>query len=272
MPHTEEEWRKIADGFQHTWQFPNCIGALDGKHIKIKPPPKSGSMYFNYKSYFSIVLMALVDADYKFVYVDVGCQGRISDGGVFRESSLNSALERNLLNIPSPQTLPERDVSVPFVVVADDAFPLKAHIMKPYSQRGLDMSKRIFNYRLSRARRVVENAFGILANRFRVYESAFPLLPEKVEKIVLATCVLHNFLRSKSSARAIYTPPDILDREDPKTHEVRGGSWRESSSNGMVAVARQSGNRPPTAAKDIQDELKDYFNEQGKVDWQWNLA
>ena len=145
--------------------------------------------------------------------------------------------------------------------------------MKPYGQRGLDMNKRIFNYRLSRARRVVENAFGILANRFRVYESAFPLDPEKVEKIVLATCVLHNFLRSKSLARAIYTPSDSLDKEDPKTHEVRDGSWRDDSApNGMVAMARQCGNRPPTAAKDIQDELKSYFNEQGQVNWQWQLA
>ena len=72
--------------------------------------------------------MALVDADYKFLYVDVGCNGRISDGGVFRHSSLSSALENNDLNVPK-----ERMGFLPYVVVADDAFPLKTYLTKPYA-------------------------------------------------------------------------------------------------------------------------------------------
>ena len=83
FPHTEEEWKAVAKGFQDRWNFPNCLGALDGKHIAIRPPRNSGSTFFNYKHSFSIVLMALVDADYKFIYCDVGCNGRVSDGGVF---------------------------------------------------------------------------------------------------------------------------------------------------------------------------------------------
>ena len=73
---------------------------MDGKHVQLKCPVNSGSYYFNYKSSFSIVLLALVDADYKFLYVDVGCNGRVSDGGVFRNSALSSALSLNTLNIP----------------------------------------------------------------------------------------------------------------------------------------------------------------------------
>ena len=130
----------------------------------IKPPSNSGSYYFNYKHSFSVVLLAVVDADYKFLYIDVGCNGRISDGGVFRNSTLSTALEQNTLNIPPPKPLPGKTQPIPYMIVADDAFPLKEYIQKPYSQIGLTIEKRIFNYRLSRARRIVENAFGILVN------------------------------------------------------------------------------------------------------------
>ena len=88
VPSTEEEWKRTVAEFLGKWNFNNCIGALDGKHIVIKPPPNSGSYYFNYKHSFSKVLLGLVDASYKFIYVDIGCNGRVSDGGVFRNCKL----------------------------------------------------------------------------------------------------------------------------------------------------------------------------------------
>lgn len=100
------------------------IGALDGKHVVIQKPKRSGSLYYNYKGTFSIVLMALLDADCKFIYFDVGCNGRISDAGVFRNCSLSRALESNSFNLPGPEPLPGRNMDVPYVIVADDAFPL----------------------------------------------------------------------------------------------------------------------------------------------------
>ena len=129
----------------------------------------SGSYYFTYKGIFSIVLLGLVDADYKFIYVDIGCNGQISDGRVFRNSTLSSALKENKLNIPRPRIVGDRENLLPYVVVADDTFQLQQHIMKPYSSRNLTNEQRIFNYHLSRVRRTVENAFGILANRFGVF-------------------------------------------------------------------------------------------------------
>lgn len=163
---------------------------MDGKHIRIKKPSNSGSYYYNYKNWFSIVLLAVVDANYQFVLVDVGCNGRISDGGVYQNSTISLAFEENTLNIPKPRSLTENSMPIPFMIVADDAFPLKKYIQKPYSQIGLTTEKRIFNYRLSRARRIVENAFGILANRFRVFMSPIGIGPEKAEKIVSASCYI----------------------------------------------------------------------------------
>ena len=194
VPSSSPEWREIAEQFEQKWNFPNCIGSMDGKHIMIRPPPNSGSYYFNYKHSFSIVLLAVVDADYKFTYVDIGCNGRISDGGVFRNCALSGALEENTLNIPHPTSLPGKTHPIPYMIVADDAFPMKEYLLKPYSQIGLTRARRIFNYRLSRARRIVENSFGILANRFRVFMQPIALAPEKVEAIVMACCCLHNFL------------------------------------------------------------------------------
>lgn len=84
----------MAQKFNDSWNHPNCIGALDGKHVAIEAPRNGGSMYFNYKKFHSIVLMGLCDADYNFLYIDVGKQGRMSDGGVFKRTDLAEAMEK----------------------------------------------------------------------------------------------------------------------------------------------------------------------------------
>ncbi|GFW63178.1 putative nuclease HARBI1 [Trichonephila clavipes] len=88
VPTTVEEWKKIEKVFLQRWNFPRCCGAIDGKHVLIKRPPGSGSVYYNYKKTYSIILFAMVDADYCFTYVDVGGNGRANDSAVFRNSSL----------------------------------------------------------------------------------------------------------------------------------------------------------------------------------------
>lgn len=159
-PTSEDEWRKIAEGFDLKWQFPHCLGAIDGKHIFIQPPANSGSTFYNYKSRFSILLMAVVDANYKFIYTNVGVQGRVSDGGLFAQSDLRAALDERKLNLPPAKALPNTNIIMPYAFVGDEAYPLRNDLLKPYPHRRLQPEQRIFNYRVSRARRVVENAFG----------------------------------------------------------------------------------------------------------------
>ena len=126
MPQSEEEWKHVADDFQNKWQFPYCLGAVDGKHIKIykKKTPNSGSRYFNYKGTFNVVLMAIVDANYELLMADVGRNGRISDGGVIRNTLFHDKLIKGELNISPPARLPGSDKTVPFVFISDEAFQL----------------------------------------------------------------------------------------------------------------------------------------------------
>ena len=164
-PMTPAAWEEVAEGFARRWNFHNCLGAVDGKHVAIRCPGNSGTFYYNYKGFHSIVLMAVADANYKFLYVDIGANGICSDGGVFRETGLCKAVEGGRAGVPPPTPLPNDTQPIPYAFVGDDAFGLRTWMLKPYPQRGLSNSKRIFNYRLSRARRVVENAFGILSHR-----------------------------------------------------------------------------------------------------------
>ena len=175
LPDTQEEWKIIEHETRRLWQFPNCIGAADGKHIAIIHPSNSGSEFYNYKGFFSIVLLAIVDYDYKFIFTDVGCQGRVE---YIETVYFIVRPNENLLESPPDKSLPvsnnpyydaKNTEPMPYVFLGDDAFPLGKHCLKPYSQSGLTPIKRIFSYRLSRMRRVTENAFGILTNRFRVF-------------------------------------------------------------------------------------------------------
>lgn len=142
-------WKTIADRYNELWNLSNCVGSIDGKHIRIKAPVNSGSSFFNYKGYFSIVLMAIADADGKFITIDVGEYGRNSDSKVLKESAFGQLLFKKNLNLPENACLPheENDPTFPYYFVADEAFPLLDNVMRPYPRRSLTNTKRIFNYR-----------------------------------------------------------------------------------------------------------------------------
>jgi len=124
---------KIANDFYRRTQFPNCIGAVDGKHVRIKMPTGSGSLFYNYKYFFSILLLALVDANYCFIAVNIGAVGKSSDSNVFKKSNIRRKLESNQLGIPGSRPLPndENGKCMPFVIMGDEAFALSEHVLRP---------------------------------------------------------------------------------------------------------------------------------------------
>lgn len=271
MPHTQQEWLTVAQGFETLWNFPNCVGSMDGKHIILQAPINSGSEYHNYKDFFSIVLFALVDANYNFLFVDIGCQGRISDGGVFQNSQMYRKIADNTLNLPPAKPLPERHIDTPYVFVADNAFPLTEHIMKPYSGTHPKGSvERIFNYRLSRARRVVENVFRIISSVFRLLRKPLLLDPNKAQIIVMAIVCLHNFLKKSKTSHNIYIPPGAVDSEEEG--RLTSGSWRNSRDVDCFENIRNVPRRATVSAKDIRKEMAEYFTTVGVVPWQNEYA
>ncbi|XP_048515810.1 protein ALP1-like isoform X2 [Athalia rosae] len=162
-PLTTRDWLKIANDFDKCWQFPHCIGAIDGKHIQIQCPDNSGSLFYNYKNHHSIVLLGICDANYLFLFVDIGAFGRRSDGGIFRDSQMGQKFEKRKMNVPEAELLTIDGMLLPYVLVGDEAFQLTNYLLRPYPGRGgLDIDKSIFNYRLSRARRTIGNSFGLL--------------------------------------------------------------------------------------------------------------
>ncbi|XP_041437218.1 protein ALP1-like [Xenopus laevis] len=242
-PPDENTWINIAED-----NFPNCLGALGGKHIRVTMSFKNGSKYFNYKKYFSVVLLATVDANYCFTIIDVGSYGSTGDASAFRNSAMGCRLSEGALRLPLPKPLPGTAApSMPYVFVGDDVFGLAENIMRPYpgSQRAIE--KRVFNYRLSRARRMVECTFGILSNKCCVFHTSIQLEPDFVDIIIKACCVLHNFVRLR----------DRYNYQDTLTDDIPDIDWATV--------------RGPTGGMRVRDQFANYFmSPDGVIPWQLN--
>ena len=250
LPHpTEDGWKAIAEKFMRKTQFPNCLGAVDGKHVHIKAPPRSGSLFRNYKHGFSIILMAIADADCKFVLVDVGHLGANSDGGIWKHGEMGQRVKNNDLGFPKPAPIEgyEHAGDFPFVLVGDEAFSLHDNMMRPYAGRRdcvnlMPKDESIFNYRLSRARRVVENAFGLLAMRWQIFTRPMNIHPENATLVVQACLALHN---------AFHEPGTTVGSMRARLHT-------NTAVPHLPGLTRFGGNAKDRY-KAIRDAFKDYF-------------
>lgn len=209
------------------------------------------------KKFFSIVLLATCDARYRFTHIDLGAYGNQSDGGekqlktlfnminnktllnlgIFQLSKFGKRLLTKNLPIPPPTNLPNTQLKIPHFFVGDAAFPLGINIMRPYPGALLPNDKEIFNKRLSRARRTIENAFGILVSRWRVLLTTLHLFPENAEKVVLSCVTLHNFIMLNDTSS--YTPNNYVDWED-SNGEFQNGLWRNDIGSNIPSISPSS--------------------------------
>ena len=167
------------------------------------------------------------------------------------------------LNIPEET----QDNQLPYVFIGDEAFALREGFLMPYNQRALTHDRCIYNYRLSRARRIVENAFGISVARFRIFRTAMSLKLENIEAVVMACCVLHNFLCRKSASS--YTPPECFDSEDFQSGTTTPGL--ETNEEAMPSLNISANRNISEKAKISREKFTTYFNGAGRVYWQENF-
>lgn len=260
MPNAEK-WKSIASRFLEVWQLPNCLGAIDGKHIRIQKFPNSGSTNYNYKDFHSIVLLGCCDADGFFTMIDCGFAGRNSDGGIFRVSTLGRLLDCPNNGIPVGSQLPH-DISgneFPYYFVADNAFPQKRNIMRPYPERNINNTKRIYNYRLSRGRKSIECVFGMITQKFQVLMTPIRCKNyDTVTSIVKCICILHNFIRKRDGIP--YACNSTTDND--KLMNI-----------GNAPAAEHLDIRPTASPHQLRDYLANYFlKPQAALPWQYNYC
>ena len=242
--------------------MPHTIGCIAGKRICIECPRLNGTLYYNYKGFFSMVLRAFCDANYYFTLV-LGQYRSNNDSGVLANSQMGQMSEDELLHVP-PGTKSQKDDlhDCHYFLLGGEIFLLKKWLMRSF---------RIYNYRHSRACRVIENCFGILSARFRILQKPIRASVENAEKYVLACFALYNYLRLTDNAH--YTPVGFIDSEDKHGNFVPG-EWRSQNESAVQSGSFQSisavqGFRSRVDALEVRNRLKNYLNRNERsVSWQ----
>lgn len=203
--------------------------------------------------------MAISGAKQEFLMVDIGAPGRHSDGGVFAHSAMGKRFQNNTMFVPPPEKVSEFGPELPYVLVGDEAFALQEFLMKPYLRRNnLSLKERVFNYRLSRARRIVETSFGIISAVWRIFKTPLRTqLPTSI-KIIKACACLHNF---------------ILKYDPNRLRIINTADSKDAYENCFTDLPLQEENGPMVqgAAKSRED-FASYFLTTGALKFQWNKA
>lgn len=189
--------------------------------------------------------------------MDIGSEGRQCDSTIFQNSELGKRFYDKSLQLPAAKYVLNSNIKLPYVLVADEAFPLTTFMMRLYPRNNLDMRKKIFNYRLN-ARRSIECAFGILAARWRIYGKPIIASMLTTRKIIQATTVLHNYV--------------ILTEKNLHVTQTRYSNFtpqdRVVISEGLRNLSRNRSSNPE--AKKIRENFADFFNTIGALPWQWD--
>ena len=201
---SEQDFTEAMVDMNQLWQFPWCWGAIYGCHIPIQCPPggeEACKEYHNFKNFFSIVMMAIVDAAARFMWVSVGFPGNSHDSIIFQSTQLWSDIMEKKVIPEISQNIQGTDIYP--MILGDSAFPFRIWLMKPYSNAVLSAEQHYY----SRARMVSE----------RVLYRKSSCQPDAVKCIALACVVLHNICIDMGDSL-----PSQLDlTEDPAQHRRR---------------------------------------------------
>ena len=180
--------------------------------------------------------------------------------------------ELNRLGLPEPNHLQGCNFSpLPYYLLGDEIFPLKDWLIRPYPGKSMTEEHQIYNYRHSRARRVIENTFGILTTRWRMFSTPIKASVSNTEKYVLACLALHNYLRQTNNA--VYTPTGFVDSENA-VGDIMPGAWRagqtaNSMDSALGELPKIRGSRYKDECIQMRDSLKTYLaSDEGSVSWQ----
>jgi hypothetical protein len=239
--------RKLyVDGFECKWGFPQCIGAIDGTHIPIIAPKENALDYFNRKGHHSVVMQALVSCDYTFMDIYIGWPGSVHDARVLTNSKLFQEAEAGSL-LPNT-TRDINGINIPLLILGDPAYPILPWLMKPYSDNGRLTAKQFrFNYRLSRARMVVECAFGRLKGRLRSLLKCNDTDIKFLPTYIAACCVLHNICEIHKDTFNDEWITQQNDENSVQTAHTTSNTQSTGPSNSTVM------------ANAIREALSDYF-------------
>lgn len=176
--------------------------------------------------------------------------------GIFLKCKMGQAINSGNFNIPPPAALPSSDIVVPNVILGDEAFALSTNMMKPFprAQSLHDKSKAIYNYRHCRARRTTENVFGIMSSYFRIFFTPIHTTPDKIDKIILGSCILHNLMRTEK----IPSPSEMIFEDMNNI---------TNPTDNLIGLSNSMG-RPTTQGIAIREKFQAYFNGVGAIEWQ----
>ncbi|XP_071652226.1 uncharacterized protein [Temnothorax longispinosus] len=256
---SQQRWKEIADDFSTKWNFPHCIGAVDGKHVVIQAPPYAGSTFYNYKGQHSIVLMAIVSASYEFLMVDIGAQGRHHDGGIFKGSIMGQRFENRQMELPPPCSLPNSNILVPYILVGDAAFQLNEYTLRPYPGNRLNRIREIFNKRLSCVKPYAVTRYADACCK-SLLASILPVTPDNTDhsfNFTMATPVSVGALsQSLSQSQCDNTTNNLLLRLTEQLSESNARlSEQLSESNARFSAFVEEQRRTNTILNDKLDKL-----------------
>ncbi|XP_064384383.1 uncharacterized protein LOC135333340 [Halichondria panicea] len=239
---TGHDLRTVVDGFENDFGFPQCAGVVDGTHIPIVSPEYCPADYYNRKGWHSVILQGTVDNAGKFTNIYIGWPGRVHDARVFVNSSLYMKGQGGTLFPDWKQTICGQ--AVPLLVLGDPAYPLLPWLLKAFIDHGsLTAEQKLFNYRLSKARVIVEHAYGRLKGRWRCLLKRNDVLIRDVPCLIAACCVLHNIC------------------ED--CHETFHDDWiQDETDSTLNSPSLPSSSTVANSGKDVQKALMIYFSQQ----------